>query len=577
MSEPAADKRRSPRQTWRRVRWARRAVQAGAFLLFVVLLFATQLRVDPPGLADLFFRFDPLTSFGAMLAARTWIPHLSLALVTLAFTLLLGRVWCGWICPLGTLLGWLRFPSGRRLAARVPPTLRGVKYLLLGMIAVMAAFGGLALLVLDPITLLTRSAATSLLPALDWLLLTFERAVQGWGQGDAAVSWLRDTLDGAILPPSQPHYEQAIALVLLLLAVVLLNLLADRFWCRYLCPLGALLGLVARVQVLRPVVGDGCTACGACTRSCRLGAIEEVSAEREPAPRGRAGQAGASADGRPAGAERSADRRTAGAGARVLTSECTMCLDCLAACPAPDAMRVGSVRATTRGTSYDPGRREFVTASALGVGAILGLGGALLLGDAAASAATRPRLIRPPGAQDEAAFLARCLRCGECILVCPTAGLQPALGQGGLEAVWTPVLTPRLGHCDYACAACGGVCPSAAIPELDLATKRAQVLGVAEIDEARCLPWALGTPCSVCEEMCPVPEKAIVLSEPRLITHPDGTQDYVSRPAVVRRRCIGCGICENKCPVEGAAAIVVRRREGSGGRRLRRGQTAASE
>ena len=70
---------------------------------------------------------------------------------------MLGRVWCGWICPLGTLLGWLRFRSARRLAGRMPPALRRVKYVLFGAIVVLAALGNLTLLVLDPLALLTRT------------------------------------------------------------------------------------------------------------------------------------------------------------------------------------------------------------------------------------------------------------------------------------------------------------------------------------------------------------------------------------------------------------------------------------
>jgi translation initiation factor RLI1 len=101
------------------------------------------------------------------------------------------------------------------------------------------------------------------------------------------------------------------------------------------------------------------------------------------------------------------------------------------------------------------------------------------------------------------------------------------------------------------------VCPSGAIPKLDLEDKRKQVLGVAVIDRDRCLPWASNTPCIVCQEMCPISNKAIVLSDQRLISRPDGTQDYLARPKVVAKRCIGCGICEYKCPLEGSSAIVV--------------------
>jgi ferredoxin len=142
--------------------------------------------------------------------------------------------------------------------------------------------------------------------------------------------------------------------------------------------------------------------------------------------------------------------------------------------------------------------------------------------------------------------------------VCPTSGLQPVLFEAGLEGVWTPRLVPRLGHCEYGCNACGQICPSGAIPPLDLARKRESVIGLAAIDRNRCLPWAHGTPCIVCEEMCPVPEKAIRLEK---VTVPDdrGEPATVQRPYVLDDLCIGCGICEYQCPVEGEAAILVYR------------------
>ena len=519
---PAA--RRSP-GGWKAARWARRAVQIAFFVFFVYLLFAALQRRAAFPYADFFFRFDPLAAFAPMVAARHWIGHLAPALITVALAVVVGRVWCGWVCPMGTLLGWFRFRSARRLSKLVPARLRVVKYVLLVAVVVMAALTSMTLLVLDPISLLTRTATTSLIPGFDFVVTSAESWLNGWGPGSSAVSWFEAHFRGNVLPVYQPHYAQAVALFVLFLAIVLLNAFADRFWCRYLCPLGALLGLFAKVQVLRPVVGDGCDRCAACARACRVDAIEV-----EP---------------------RQTTAATAGPGARVVTSECTMCLDCLVACPEREAMSFGLALRPGPWTTYDPSRRQFVAAAAAGAGAVA------LLGTGVWRGPVNPGLIRPPGAQDEGAFLSHCLRCSECMKVCPTSGLQPSLGQGGLEALWTPVLASRLGYCDFSCTACGHVCPSGAIPKLALEKKRKQVIGLAVIDRNRCLPWALDTPCAVCQEMCPIPNKAIILTGEHLITRADGTQDYLARPKVIATRCIGCGICENKCPVAGTAAIVV--------------------
>jgi ferredoxin len=155
----------------------------------------------------------------------------------------------------------------------------------------------------------------------------------------------------------------------------------------------------------------------------------------------------------------------------------------------------------------------------------------------------------------EGNLLDTCIRCGACVQVCPTGGLQPSLLSAGLAGLWTPVLVPRLGYCDYACNACGQVCPTGAIPLLDLAQKQETVIGHASVDRDRCLAWN-GEPCIVCEEVCPLPSKAIWLEE-RDLPGPGGQVQPVQLPHVDRTKCIGCGICENKCPLSGPAAVQV--------------------
>jgi len=513
--------------TWPRLRRFRQAVQALAFALYVYLLFAAlQRRVAFP-LADLFFRLDPLAALGAMLASRAWIPRLAPALITLGLTVVFGRVWCGWLCPLGTLLEWVRFPKKEtgflgkiRFVSR---DWRRVKYFILILILAAAVLGNLSLLILDPLALFTRTMTTVVLPALNHAVTAVEQALYPVPFLRPAIDLAERLLRGRVLPVKQPAFAQNALLGLLFAGVLALNALADRFWCRYLCPLGALLGLLSKISLLRPIVRPACNRCGHCADVCRVNAIDT--------------------------------RR----GYDIVPAECTVCLDCLAACP-----ESAVVSPAKQGIGFrfhgrpDPAREIDLTRRQVLAGLAVTAVGVPILRTGVRARQPHPELLRPPGVENEEAFLARCLRCSQCMKVCPTSGLQPALLEAGLEGLWTPRLVPRLGHCEYGCNACGQICPSGAIPALELDRKREAILGLAAIDRDRCLPWAHGTPCIVCEEMCPVPEKAIRLEEVT-VSDDRGERALVQQPYVLDDLCIGCGICEYQCPVAGEAAIRVYR------------------
>ena len=138
-----------------------------------------------------------------------------------------------------------------------------------------------------------------------------------------------------------------------------------------------------------------------------------------------------------------------------------------------------------------------------------------------------------------------------------------ALLEGGFEGLWTPVLQNRIGYCEQNCVLCGQVCPTGAIRAIPVQEKvgappfeQPLKLGTAFYDHGRCLPWAMHTECIVCEEMCPTSPKAIWYKTVE-IPNRDGKPVKLKQPYVEPRLCIGCGICENKCPVEDLAAIRV--------------------
>jgi polyferredoxin len=486
-----------------------------SLLAFLSVLILTKREGLPAVLANIPIRLDPLGMLAQALATRLVLTGSLLALSVILLTIVFGRVWCGWLCPLGTTLDLFPFKSrhkGKAARREGYESLRTIKYILLLAILLAALFGNLTLLVFDPITIYIRTFGTSIWPVLGHAVTAFESLLYQvhWLAGPITRfdAWLRP----AILPYEAAFYREALLYAGIFALVIGLNWMAPRFWCRYICPLGGLLGFLSKFAIFQRRIGEACRSCVLCTQSCPTGTIDPAKAyASDPA-------------------------------------ECTMCMDCQQACPR-GAIRFSPALPAPLWAPYDPNR-----------GKALAVFGSTLLALALFKSDGRNRdknfyLIRPPGS-NEKDLLSQCIRCGECVRTCPTNGLQPAITESGIEGLWTPIVIPRLGYCDYSCNACGQICPVEAIPSLNLEEKRMQVIGKAYIDQNRCIAWSDHLDCIVCEEMCPLPDKAIRLENGQF-TDEEGESRTILLPHVLRDLCIGCGICEYKCPVSGEAAIRV--------------------
>lgn len=429
---------------------------------------------------DLFFRLDPLVAFISMFTTGVLITGLTFSLTILILTFFFGRFFCGWICPLGVLIDffdWIiqGFHRKQRDKNRLNQASL-IKFGVLIMILAASAFSFQSVYFFDPIVIMTRTMGMTLMPVQRVLFQSPPFVVQH------AIQFLSFTL-----------------------GILLLSILARRFWCRILCPLGALLGLVARFSP-SGFVQINCTGCPSCQKKCRTGAIVDSKAQI------------------------------------TLSQECIRCFDCLDSCPQNTRVFKVMQGADSRQQPSRLSRRSFLAWCGSGI-----IGSAVIARSAGAMPGNKFPL-RPPHAPDEQEFLDLCVRCQACVNACPTNTLQPMVLQSGLYGLWTPTLAPSVGECRVDCNKCSTVCPTHAIDRFDISTKYNLKIGTAVLSKDKCIPYAEGEQCGKCIFKCPT--SAISYTK----------QDNLELPFKIDfLLCIGCGLCENICNKQtwGAPAIII--------------------
>ncbi|MFO7570871.1 MAG: 4Fe-4S binding protein [Smithellaceae bacterium] len=474
----------------------RKAVSGFLLLLFVMLFaggeeIATFLAgILPP------FQFVPaLLRTISHPAALFAFGLLFIALITLVF----GRVYCSFLCPLGALqdvFGALGRKLGLRSDFSFSKPHNALRYTIMAITFAALAIGLMSVVILlDPYSIAGRFFSYFLQPVFVWtynlsilLLKPFDIYLY---PKQTAVIPLPDTLIAAVF----------------LTMIVYLSVKHGRLYCNTVCPVGSVLGLLARVSIFKLSLNQArCKECERCENVCKANCINPHLAV-------------------------------------VDMSRCVACFNCLAAC-SQSTIRYRLAWRKTNPPTWSPARRRFVIGGIAAAAALLFAWNHRLrhLTGIARTRVDQP--VTPPGSLNLSRFTQACTACSLCVAACPTSVLAPSFGDYGPAGLMQPKLNFEKSYCEYECHVCGRVCPTGAITQLSLDEKKLTQIGEAKLLEDVCVVYVDHNNCGACGEVCPTHAIRFV------------DKENILYPEIDTRYCIGCGACQLACPTTPRSIVV---------------------
>ena len=479
---------------------------ASAFFLLVTALF-----LDFTGTVHLWFGWMAKVQFlPAVLAVNTVVVALLVVL-----TLLLGRVYCSVICPLGVMqdiFAWLGKKAKKNRYTYSSPK-NWLRYTMLVLfVASLTLGGGVLAKLLAPYSAYGRIAGSILAPVWQW--------------GNNALAYLAERANSYAFYETEVWLKSGLTLAIAVLTLLVLAVLAwrgGRTYCNTICPVGTVLGFVSRFSWLRPVIDTSkCVDCGLCSKNCKSSCID-LSAHS------------------------------------IDYSRCVACMDCIEKCRkgaikyahAPgqccscQSQKKEQESVSTSRRAFLAGSAAFVATTAVKAQKMKVDGGLAAIEDKVAP--QREQHILPSGALSARQFAQHCTSCQLCVSACPNGVLRPS---SDLSRLMQPEMSYERGYCRPECTRCADVCPTGAIRPITREEKSSVQIGHAVWVRKNCIPVRDGQSCGNCERHCPTGAIQMVPLE-------EGGKKRLKIPVVNTERCIGCGACENLCPARPFSAIYV--------------------
>lgn len=425
-------------------------------------------------------------------------------------TLLLGRIYCSVVCPLGIFQDIVSRVNRKKNRFRYSPAITWLRYVFLGLlvIALIAGIGSVVAL-LEPYSAYGRMVSNLLAPIYQW--------------GNNLLAYFAEHAGSYTFYQTEVWVKSMGTLVVAFITLAIVAVLAwrsGRTYCNTICPVGTVLGFVSRLSLYKHRIDTNkCNSCGLCARNCKASCIDPKAHTID-------------------------------------YSRCVSCFNCIDKC---NKKAISYVRGhkkvaivSIEKEQADSARRNMLAvAGALAVTSVVKAqekkvdGGLAFIEDKKIPKRQTP--IVPPGSESIRNFTTRCTGCQLCVSVCPNQVLRPSTG---LTTFMQPEVSYERGYCRPECVKCSEVCPAGAIQPLTTADKSATQIGHAVWVEKNCVVLTDGVECGNCARHCPTGAITMVEREPDSL-------DTKKIPVVNVERCIGCGACENLCPSRPFSAIYV--------------------